>query len=311
MPDTVMPAAADHLPTDQIDTYRDKGFIVVEGIYSPEEVREMSDALDDLVAGAHGLTDHTDIYDLEPSHTPTEPKVRRIKEPFRKIEVFNRLAKTPRLIAALTALLGPNLRMHGSKINLKAAGYGSPVEWHQDWAFYPHTNDDVLAVGVMLDDMTVENGPLLCIPGSHRGPTFDHHQDGRFVGAIDPEACDLDYAGAEAITGKAGACSFHHVRTMHASARNTSGRDRRLLLYQVAAADAWDIRGLTRESSWEDYVSTMIAGEPTNEPRVVPAPIRLPYPGPLKSGSIYESQSIVRNKFFETQSSEAKSSAAT
>ena len=35
---------------------------------------------------------------------------------------------------------------------MKAPEYGSPVEWHQDWAFYPHTNDDLLAVGVMLDD---------------------------------------------------------------------------------------------------------------------------------------------------------------
>ena len=45
--------------------------------------------------------------------------------------------------------------------------YGSPVEWHQDWAFYPHTNDDLLAVGVMLDDMELENGPLLVLPGTH------------------------------------------------------------------------------------------------------------------------------------------------
>ena len=44
---------------------------------------------------------------------------------------------------------------------MKSAQYGSPVEWHQDWAFYPHTNDDILAIGVMLDDMTLENGTWL------------------------------------------------------------------------------------------------------------------------------------------------------
>jgi hypothetical protein len=37
--------------------------------------------------------------------------------------------------------------------------YGSPVEWHQDWAFYPHTNDDVLATGIYLDDCDLDNGP--------------------------------------------------------------------------------------------------------------------------------------------------------
>ena len=38
------------------------------------------------------------------------------------------------------------------------------------FAFYPHTNDDLLAVGVALDDCTLENGCLLMLPGSHRGP---------------------------------------------------------------------------------------------------------------------------------------------
>ncbi len=283
----------------QIDEYKEKGFVVIEDIFSPTDIKEMTDALDGLIESAHGLNDHTDVIDLEPSHTPDRPRVRRIKEPFLHHSVFNKMAKRPRLIAALTALIGKNLRMHGSKINLKSAEYGAPVEWHQDWAFYPHTNDDVLAVGVMLDDMTENNGPLLCIPGSHKGPTFDHHQDGRFIGAMNPETCDIDLSRAEQITGPAGSCSFHHVRMVHGSGKNTSGKSRRLLLFQIAAADAWDIRGMDRIGSWENYVNTIIAGEPTVEPRLVAAPIRLPYPGPLKSGSIYESQSLAKKKYFD------------
>ena len=54
--------------------------------------------------------------------------------------------------------------MKSSKLNTKFEKGGSAVEWHQDWAFYPHTNDDVLAVGVMLDDVNLSNGPLMVIP---------------------------------------------------------------------------------------------------------------------------------------------------
>ena len=100
------------------------------------------------------------------------------------------------------------------------------------------------------------------------------------------------------ITGPAGACSFHHVRAVHGSAKNTSDRDRRLLLYQIAAGDAWDIRGMPTEGSWDAYAATFISGMPTIEPRVVSAPIRLPYPGPLKGGSIYESQTVMTTKAF-------------
>ncbi|MBT5918818.1 MAG: phytanoyl-CoA dioxygenase family protein, partial [Alphaproteobacteria bacterium] len=149
-----------------------------------------------------------------------------------------------------------------------------------------------------LDDMTPENGPLLCLADSHRGPTYDHHQDGHFVGAMDPTNCALEFSQAEMITGSAGSCSFHHVRAVHGSASNTSTRDRRLLLLQVAAADAWDLRGMEAYASWENHEKMMLAGSAGNQPRIVETPVRLPYPGPLKTGSIYESQTLARNKYF-------------
>ena len=180
------------IPDAQVEAYREKGFVVVEDIFSPDEVARMCEVLDEIVDAARSVRTHDEVYDLEPSHSPERPRVRRIKTPWHVHPLFREMVEHPRLIAVLTRLIGPALRLHGGKINLKSAEYGSPVEWHQDWAFYPHTNDDVLAVGVMLDDMMPDNGPLLIVPGSHRGPTWDHHHDGRFAGAIDPRACDMD-----------------------------------------------------------------------------------------------------------------------
>jgi len=302
------PLAGPVITDAQVETYREKGFVVVEDIYTSGEVARMGAVLDEIVDAARGVRTHDEVYDLEPSHAPDRPRVRRIKSPWRVHPLFREMLRHPRLIAVLTRLLGPSLRLHGGKINLKSAEYGSPVEWHQDWAFYPHTNDDVLAVGVMLDDMTPDNGPLLIVPGSHRGPTWDHHLDGRFAGAIDPSACGLDFSAAEAVIGRAGSCSFHHVRAVHGSAQNRSGRDRRLLLYEVAAADAWDLQGLV-EGSWEAHRQNMIAGEPTVEPRMAPAPVRLPFPGAAREGSIYENQSVVRHRFFERDTASERAAA--
>ena len=67
------------------------------------------------------------------------------------------------------------------------------------------------------------------MPGSHKGPTYDHHSNGFFAGAIDPDTCPLDFSKAARVTGKAGACSFHHVRAVHGSEQNLSGKDRVLL----------------------------------------------------------------------------------
>ncbi|MFM0140478.1 phytanoyl-CoA dioxygenase family protein [Caballeronia grimmiae] len=212
----------------------------------------------------------------------------------------------PKLIAALTSLLGPHLRVRNTKLNLKEAHVGDPVEWHQDWAFYPHTNQDVLAVGVMLDDCEVENGPLLIIPGSHKGEIYSHHTDGYFCGAMDPTTCDVDFGRAVPCTGKAGSLSIHHARAIHGSAENTSARPRRLLLYEVAAVDAWPLRnGPGQEKSFDEFKERIIDGEPTIMPRMEHVPVVMPLPPAPKQGSIYENQTSLKNRFFATTAAAA------
>ncbi|HEX9488815.1 MAG TPA: phytanoyl-CoA dioxygenase family protein, partial [Stellaceae bacterium] len=167
------------LSRQQIEQYCETGWLVVENMLDTGLLAQARGVIADFVATAARVSAHDDVYDLEPGHRPEAPRVRRIKTPHKNHPLFWQIARLPKLVGILGQLLGPSgVRLHGSKINLKEPHYGSPVEWHQDWAFYPHTNDDILAVGVMLDDMLTENGPLLVLPGSHRGPVHDHHLDG-------------------------------------------------------------------------------------------------------------------------------------
>jgi ectoine hydroxylase-related dioxygenase (phytanoyl-CoA dioxygenase family) len=283
------------ISSKQVDAYNQNGYVVVENVVDAATRDAIKAVIADLIAKARGLTTHNDVYDLEPSHTPESPRVRRIKKPTLMHPIFDRLVKSPNMVAILQALLGPNVRLHGSKLNMKDPEYGSPVEWHQDWAFYPHTNDDLLAIGVMLEDIDEENGALLVIPGSHRGPVYDHHVDGRFCGAMDPTRKEVDFSKAVSCTGKAGSCSFHHVRLVHGSAENRSKRPRPLMLYECGAADAWPLVNWT---NLDEFNSRMICGQPTLEPRLEKVPVRMPYPPALKQGSIYENQTIIRNRFF-------------
>lgn len=279
----------------QIEEYNDVGAIVVPDVLTPTEVQRLSEVTDGFVERARGLTSHNDIYDLEDSHTAENPRVRRVKAAHLHDPAYAALTRHPRIIAVLQALWGPDIRFDTAKLNLKCAGFGAPVEWHQDWAFYPHTNDNLAAVGVMFDDMAMQNGPLMIIPGSHKGPTFDHHADSVFCGAMDPENHDVDYCKAVALTGTAGSITVHHVRAVHGSAPNVSDRDRRLLLFQFRAADAWPILGFP--GGIEKYDELMVAGQP-REPRLSPAPVRLPLPPARLQGSLYENQKGMKNRFF-------------
>jgi len=157
---------------EMVQAYRRDGVIVVPEVLDKDTLAKVRSVLAELVAGAASVTEHTDVYDLEPGHTPENPRVRRIKAPQKVHPIFDEIVRSAPVISILTKLIGPGLRLHGSKLNMKSAQYGSPVEWHQDWAFYPHTNDDILAIGVLLDDCDLENGPMLVTPGSHTGPTM-------------------------------------------------------------------------------------------------------------------------------------------
>jgi len=241
------------------------------------------------------VTTHTDVYDLEESHTPEKPRVRRIKTPHKHFPFFAELTRNPRITGVLAQLIGSDLRLHGAKLNMKSAGYGAAVEWHQDWAFYPHTNDDVLATGLYLDDCDMANGPLLVVPGTHKGPVYDHHADGYFVGAMAPEIEGLDYAKAVPLTGKAGSMTIHHARLVHGSALNTSSKPRRMLLHEYTAADAWPLMGV---ANFDEFNGRMVLGKPTIEPRLTGVPVRMPLPPAPFQGSIYENQRAAAKRFF-------------
>ena len=142
------------LTREQIEHYRREGYVVAERLLDADTLAELRRVTDEVAATARGLTDHTEVLDLEPSHTPERPRVRRIKSPHLAHPFYWDMAGHPPVMAALEPLIGRDIRVRaGGKVNLKSPGYGAPVEWHQDWAFYPHTNDDVLAVGILLDDM--------------------------------------------------------------------------------------------------------------------------------------------------------------
>ena len=282
-----------------VASYRDNGYLVVRDVLNAAQLKTLREAVAGMLAGASGLRESNDVYDLEDSHTPAAPRVRRLKLPHRNHPAFGALIRSATLIDLMKPLLGDNIRLQTSKLNLKSAGYGAPVEWHQDWAYYPYTNQDVLALGVMLDDFTEDNGAMMVVPGSHTGPVHDHHSGGRFCGAMDPTATGFDFGKAVRILAPAGSITLHHGRTVHGSAPNLSGASRNFLLYEAMAADAWPLAGTFAPfTDLDEFNSRMLCGEPTLQPRLEAVPVRIPLPKPLDPSSLYQTQKGLGNRYF-------------
>ncbi len=282
------------LRQEEIDFYHAQGYLGLDGVLSAAEVDGLRRVTDEFVDKSRQVREHDAAFDLEPGHTPEAPRLRRLKNPIDHHPVYDQTLRHGAILDIVAPLIGPDIRTNGTKLNMKSAAFGSPVEWHQDWAFYPHTNDDLLAVGVALDDMTLDTGCLLLLPGSHRGPVYDHHQDGVFVGAVTEP--DFQPQGAVPITVKAGGITLHHVRALHGSAPNTSAQPRRLLLLQYCARDAWPLSGVP---DWDTFNRYSLRGQPANQPRLAPVPVRIPLPHAERKGSICEVQSVFDRPLFE------------
>lgn len=299
-----------HLSAEQVNFYEKEGYLVLPDLLPKSHITELGKIVDELERGAATLDRNDDFYDLEPSHSLDNPRVRRLKKPTKQHNAFYDLARSTKILDVIEDLIGSGIRLThlDGKVNIKAAEYGSPVEWHQDIAGYPHTNDDLLSATIPLDDCELENGPLLVIPGSHKGPLYNHHNDqGVYCSSIDPSKNALDYDKAVPLTGKAGMVTIHHTRIIHGSALNRSHRPRRLLIYQYSANDAWPLMGV---QSLDALRSTIVRGDIVLEPRMCAVPVRIPLPVAPDYDGLYTSQGHTKNRYFETYEAAKKTESA-
>ncbi|MEC8437848.1 MAG: phytanoyl-CoA dioxygenase family protein, partial [Pseudomonadota bacterium] len=164
------------------------------------------------------------------------------------------------------------------------------VRWHQDIQFWPHTNYQVLTLGVYLDDVADDMSPMAVIPNSHNGPLYDLYDDsGKWTGALKDEDIDaLDVASAVYLGGPAGSITAHNCRCVHGSAPNRAPKPRPLLLCAYSAAHAIPITNLTAKGK---YAEVIVRGKRAKWAQFDPRPVQMP-PDWSKTGykSIFEHQ---------------------
>ena len=277
--------------------YAENGYLLVEDVVTGAQLKKLQNITYGLIDESRKVSESNERFDLDKGHSAATPRLTRIKLPHKQDPYFWEILTQSKVTNVLTDLLGDDTTLITAKLNTKAPGGGQAVEWHQDWAFYPHTNDDLLAFGLMLEDVTLDNGPLMVVPGTHRGPLLSHQSNGVFCGAIDPDDPLFEKDKAVTLTGKAGSMTVHHVRTLHGSAPNMSDRNRLILFYEMARADAWPILGggsyihsLGQRKFWDDLQNRVVTGKPSLQPRLEPVPVAMPLPPAKDNSSIFKTQ---------------------
>jgi hypothetical protein len=99
--------------------YRRDGFIVLPGVLDAAELQALRRVTDEFVCNARTVTANDDIYDLEESHSSSEPRVRRIKTPHLHHPEYAAVARHPKIVEMLTELWG-TVRFDNGKLNMKS-----------------------------------------------------------------------------------------------------------------------------------------------------------------------------------------------
>lgn len=236
------------LSNDQIEAFWRDGYLVVEDAVSTDQLQALRD---EFAAWVEDSRNHDEDYgetldgrarfDLEPGHSAERPALRRVQSPEEVSDVFLSVMREARTVDYVADLLGPNLKFHHGKVNSKQPGAATKVKFHQDFPFQPMTNDDLITALLFVDEVTLDNGPLEVVPGTHKGPLYSLWHDGRFTGAVSDEVFAEHEDNLVKCTGPAGAVCLMHASLLHGSAPNLSDKPRTLYIATYYAEDAIEL----------------------------------------------------------------------
>ena len=236
-----MKTAAVAAPSERKAFYEENGYLIVPDLLGPSEVDELREALTEVLEEAEGLQASNAKFALSaPEPGSGRRYVKRVFNPIARHGTFKRLVSHAGILDVVEELVGPDITLQQTKLNLKPPAEDARFEWHQDYPFFPHTNYDLVAVMVFLDDTDERNGCLRVIPASHKlGPLeHDFSADGQAYGTeVKDKAVFADESRWANLVVPAGSIALHHSCTLHSSGANKSDRPRSSLIFEYRATD--------------------------------------------------------------------------
>jgi phytanoyl-CoA hydroxylase len=289
-----MPSSNQHL----VERFQKDGFVVLENALTDSQLSSLNGELSMWVEESKGnekpygkIMDGRPRFDLQvDTHSFESPALRRITSPAEISQACLDVVKDNKALDLVSEIFGPNIKHWTNKINLKLPGSGTEVKFHQDFPFEPHSNEDLMTVLFFLDDVTLENGPLEVVAGSHQGPLYSLWHDGIFTGAVSEEIEAECKTKAISCVGKAGSACLMHSKLMHGSKSNNTKSPRSLFIVSYTAEDAVK---LTKNPLPSELEGMIVRGKKTGTVRSSNYSVELPeYP---KEVSFFDQQSKMKD----------------
>jgi ectoine hydroxylase-related dioxygenase (phytanoyl-CoA dioxygenase family) len=206
---------------------------------------------------------------------PQHPRLHRVTSPQDQHPAFWDFIKHPVMTDLAADVVGPDVKFHHAKLNVKSERGTRGFKWHQDIPAWPHTDYSPVTIGIYIDGCGPEQGPLSFVRGSHNGPLHSMYDDaGAFVVHLREDGMRgvTDDMIVNA-TGGAGTVVLLNCRTIHGSLENRSDKPRPLLLPVYSSADSF---AYTPSPIVSPHMGDIVRGKPARYASFDARPCELP-----------------------------------
>ena len=271
--------------SDYVARYRRDGYAILPGIFSPDEVRDIAAAADEVHSEAveHGRSfRHGNLFYNVAAGPEGGPEVRMVQWPSYHQPVLNSVRLDRRMARMLGPLLGSDLKQIINQIHWKEPGGRAEFAWHQDSQFrepahaYRNLGGSYVQTGLAIDPQTPRAGCMRFIPGSHLNGDLKLDTPKEVLGvAMDDEvllSAGLSPEHAVEVVLEPGDLALWSPFTVHGSGVNRSGHRRRLYVNGYVRAEdcdrgEWAFRGgrpvpFGVEPALVHYEELLTRGEP-------------------------------------------------
>ena len=228
------------LSADQLEFYSEQGYLVVSDVFNPAELDQLEAEFDGVVARRNKTGDDLDATwggdwkeDLPAMTIVHTHDVQRFSAAWGRVLFHERFTRM------LADIIGPNVQLHHTKLFQKPTETGGAFPLHQDYHYFPHAKNTMMAAIIHLTDATEEMGCIRVVPGSHKEGVLETYKSpsGKNPALfLDPEKHPVD--SALPLTAKRGDVVCFSYLTIHGSAINSSDRVRKTVLVQARDPEA-------------------------------------------------------------------------
>lgn len=222
------------LSPDEIAFFHEHGYLRIPQVFTPAETEVLAAELDRLIAEwASSESGWSGPWRKVYMDAETEKKSKLIAmhDLYFYSEAWMRAVTHPRLVEAMSDLLGPCVELHHSTMHVKPPETGHPFPMHQDWAFYKHGDNRYVDVLVHLDNTCHENGEIRFLDGSHKLGALEHIVQNPDGSPCTPHLPTDQYKLDQTIPVPAhrGDVVCFNIHTIHGSHINRTDKPRRLV----------------------------------------------------------------------------------